>query len=299
MPTTNPAPSVRMRAHTTPTPNMQSTTTKKRQPKWMKTLEQDTKRPTRIPWPQQVKLPDNISKYAVRDAEELTRLGWTEFVRQRWGRGDFDSMSEVEHLERRLLRQYKHRGAPVMMMTGEWMEGECLAALKRGLQKSSTEHAPFLCKEFALMVETGQWTVLPHSVAKRLPGLRLSPPGVKVERDRRPLWLGNYSYFKTSTETLPVACLSSMQYGCTLDRLLHEIVFAYPALGLVYMPKADVLDGFYHKWIRPEDATKIGLILPSGADEEPMVATPLTLPMGWNPPPFIMCGHRNSSGSFK
>ena len=55
------------------------------------------------------------------------------------------------------------------------------------------------------MVEKGQWVVLPYLVAKRLPGLRLSPPGMKVERDRRPCWIGNYSYFKTNSETLPVA----------------------------------------------------------------------------------------------
>ena len=59
------------------------------------------------------------------------------------------------------------------------------------------------------MVEKGQWVVLPYLVAKRLLGLRLIPPGVKVERDRRPWWLGGYTYFKTNAETLPVACLST------------------------------------------------------------------------------------------
>ena len=81
------------------------------------------------------------------------------------------------------------------------------------------------------MVDKGQWVVLPYFVAKRLPGLKLSPPGVKVEWDRRPRWLGNYSYFKTNTKTLPVACLSAMQYGRALDRLLREIFFSDPALG--------------------------------------------------------------------
>ena len=86
-------------------------------------------------------------------------------------------------------------------MTGEWSEVERLAALKRGPHQSDTEHAPFLSKEFASIVEKGKWVVLPYSVAKRLRGLRLSPPGVKVERDRRPRWLGVFSYFKTNAET--------------------------------------------------------------------------------------------------
>ena len=153
--TTNPAPSIRTRGLTTPSPNTQLTTTKKRQLLWMKTSEPHAKRPTRIPRPQQAKLPDDIGKYAVRNADKVTRIGCTEFVCWRRGRGDFASLSEVEHLARHLLRQYKHRGAPVVLMMGVWSEGERLASLKRGPHKSATKHAPFLCKEFALMVDKG------------------------------------------------------------------------------------------------------------------------------------------------
>ena len=148
---------------------------------------------------------------------------------QRRGRGDFSFLLEVEHPARCLLRQYKHCGVPVMLRTGEWTEGERLAALKRGPQKSATKHAPFLRKELASLVEKGQWTVLPYLVAKRLPGLRLSPPGIKVERYRRLHWLNDYSYFKTNAKTLPVDCLSMMQYGRALEHLLCEIVFVDPA----------------------------------------------------------------------
>ena len=60
VPTTNPALSVRTRALTTPSPDAQSTTTKKRPPLRMKTLEPDAKRPTQITRPQQAKLPDDL-----------------------------------------------------------------------------------------------------------------------------------------------------------------------------------------------------------------------------------------------
>ena len=123
---------------------MQLITTKKRQPLRMKTSEPDAKRPTQIPWPQKTKLPDDIGKYVVRDAEEMTRIGWTEFVCRIRGRGDFASLLEVEHPARRLLRKYKHRGAPVVLMTGERLEGERMADLKQVPYKSATEHAPFL-----------------------------------------------------------------------------------------------------------------------------------------------------------
>ena len=53
------------------------------------------------------------------------------------------------------------------------------------------------------MIEKGQWVVLPYSVAKVLLGLRLSPPGVKVERDQRPRWIGDYSFFKLMPRLCP------------------------------------------------------------------------------------------------
>ena len=45
-----------------------------------------------------------------------------------------------------------------------------------------------------------------------------------------------------------------MQYGRALDRLLRKILFADPALGPLYLLKADVSDGFYRIGLRPEDA---------------------------------------------
>ena len=74
-------------------------------------------------------------------------------------------MSEVAHPARRLLRQYKHRGAPVVLSTGPWEESDRLAALARGPHRSAEEHAPFLRKEFASMVEKGPRAVLPYLVA--------------------------------------------------------------------------------------------------------------------------------------
>ena len=152
----------------------------------------------------------------------------------------------------------------MLLKSGSWTEGEREAALKRGPHRSATEHTLLLREEFASMIEKGQWVVLPYSVAKGLLGLRLSPPGVKVEWDRGPRWLGDYSFFKTNAKTLPIACLSAMQYGRALDRLIREIVYADPALGYVYLLKADVSHGFYRIGLRPTDAPKLGLIFPSG-----------------------------------
>ena len=86
----------------------------------------------------------------------------------------------------RLLLKYKHCSAPVVLVTEGWTEEERLPVLALVPHKSAIEHAPFLCKEFASMVEKGQWMVLSYLVAKGLLVLRLSLPRVKVKRDRRP-----------------------------------------------------------------------------------------------------------------
>ena len=78
--TTNPAPSVRTCALTPPSFDTQSTIINKRPPLQMKTSKPYAKRPSRIPWPQQAMLQDDISNYVVRNAEAASRLGWTEFV---------------------------------------------------------------------------------------------------------------------------------------------------------------------------------------------------------------------------
>ena len=87
--------------------------------------------------------------------------------------------------------------------------------------------------------------------------------------------------------------MSAIQYGRALDRLLREIIFADPALGPVYLLKADVSYGFYRIGLRPEKALKLGLIFLSGTYEDPMVAIPLTLPMGWkNSPLYSVRTHK-------
>ena len=73
VPTTNPAPSVRTQALTTPSPN--TPPNKKRTHPQRKTSEPDANQPDRIPQPQQARLSDDIGKYVVRNAKEVTRLG--------------------------------------------------------------------------------------------------------------------------------------------------------------------------------------------------------------------------------
>ena len=72
------------------------------------------------------------------------------------------------------------------------------------------------------MVGKGQWVMLLYLVTQNLPGLRLSPPGVKEERDRLPGWLRNYSYSRLNCNTIPLTELLSVKYGRSLDCLLRK-----------------------------------------------------------------------------
>jgi hypothetical protein len=52
--------------------------------------------------------------------------------------------------------------------------------------------------------------------------------------------------------------------------------------------KLDIADGFYRIDLNIDDIPKLGVIFPTSHGEEPLVALPLVLPMGWtNSPPIF------------
>ena len=121
-----------------------------------------------------------------------------------------------------------------------------------------------------------------------LEGLRLSPPGVIPQRDRRPRWICDYTWSGVNTDTLPLAAMEAMQFGHALERILREILFANPAHGPVQLNKTDLSDGFYRVDLNVDDIPKLGVVFPTKLGSEPMVALPMVLPMGWknSPPAF-------------
>ena len=233
-------------------------------------------------------IPTELGEYIDRDVTLLKRLGWTEFIRQRRGQGDFASLDNVHHPARRLLKLYKYRGAPVKFSTPPWSQHRINQAIIRGPHKSCDEHIDFLEEEFIDMIQKGQWIVLPASVARQFKHLRVLPPGVVPQRERRPHWIGDYTYSGVNLDTLPLAALEAMQFGHALERLMREILLANPAYGPILMAKFDVSDGFYRVNLNIDDIQKLGLAFPTRPGAEPLVAFPLVLPMGWkNSPPIF------------
>ena len=202
--------------------------------------------------------------------------------------GDFTSLTNVLHPARRLLHFYKHRGAPVKFSTPPWTRHQVQRALRRGPHKSCHEHLDFLHEEFIDMINKGQWIILPYSAVQQLPGLRVSPPGVVPQRERRPRWICDYSWWDVNADTLPLAAMEAMQFGHALDRILREILLADPTFGPVHLIKLDISDGFYRIALNIDDIPKLGVVFPTPPGAEPLIAFPLVLPMGWtNSPPIF------------
>ena len=242
----------------------------------------------RIPGPAAAS--EDLGTYIDRDVNLLNRLGWTEFVEHRRPRSDLHpNVKDLPHPASRLLHRYQQHGVPIRFHTPPWNQSQIDRALDRGPHRSCHEHIDFLEEEFIDMINKGYWVVLPYSQCKDLPGLRLSPPGVVPQRNRRPRWIVDYSWWGVNDETIKsFAPLAAMQFGKALDRILRHILLANPANGPLYLLKLDLSDGFYRINLSPHDIPKLGVVFPTLPGEEPRIALPLVLPMGWtsSPPCF-------------
>jgi hypothetical protein len=67
------------------------------------------------------------------------------------------------------------------------------------------------------------------------------------------------------------------------------ILDANPCFGPVYMCKIYIADGFYRIWLLLADIPKLDMVLPTKDGEEPLVGSPVALPMGWVNSPSYFC----------
>jgi hypothetical protein len=129
----------------------------------------------------------------------------------------------------------------------------------------------------------GFWTVLPFHAVQRYPALKLAPAGVVPQRDRRPRPIMDYSFFNTNQTCLPLAPMHAMQFGQALQRILQRLVYCNARYGPPLLAKIDLVDGYYRVPLSPSAALHLAVLIPSDIpDNPPLVAIPLTLPMGWD-----------------
>jgi hypothetical protein len=199
------------------------------------------------------------------------------------------NVHQLPHQAARLLSHLGRRGCNVPLSSPPWTTAQTDAAVERGSHKSALEHLDFLEQEFVEMMQKGQWILLPYKSVRGLKNLRVSPLGVVPQRNRRPRTIVDYTFSNVNSETIRLAPADAMQFGKALPRLLQGIFDADPRYGPVHLIKVDIADGFYRICLNPADIPKLGVVFPTKPGDEPMVAFPLRLPMGWVDSPPYFC----------
>jgi hypothetical protein len=232
---------------------------------------------------------DKLGKNIACDVELVRRYGLLETMRRKIGKGDWGELRLAsQHAASRILQHYKKHGAPVTLADEPWTQREKDEAMRRGPHKSAYEGMEFLREDMSDYIDKGFWMVVPYSLLREVPNLRVSPIGLVPQPNQRPRPIVDYTYFGVNDATQPNAPVESMQFGRALERFIRHIVLANPKYGKVKLIKVDLADGFYRIWLSPTHAAKLAVAFPNADGEEPLIAIPLSLPMGWkNSPPLF------------
>jgi hypothetical protein len=195
----------------------------------------------------------------------------------------------IEHPAAKFLDYLHINGAPIRMQDDNWSREILQERAARGPHQSTKAHVDFVRDEMADFNDKSFWTVLPLEAVQHLPNLRLSPLGCVPQRDRRPRLINDLTFYEINKQTIRLAPSEAMQFGKALERVLHKIQTADPRHGPVYLCKIDVADGFYRVDLEAATAPTLAVILPHRENEQPLVAIPLSLPMGWVESPPYFC----------
>lgn len=198
-------------------------------------------------------------------------------------------MENIDHPAAPWLASLRDNGVPVRLNSPPWTPQRKQKALERGPHKSSYEYGNFILEEFLEFVRKGFWFLLPARLILHLLELRLSPLGCVPQHERRPRIIVDYTYSGVNQETEDDKPDEAMKFGHALPRVLACIANANPNLGPVKAAKYDLSDAFYRIQLAPNDVPKLGVLLPPDMWEEPLVAFPMTLPMGWTKSPPYLC----------
>jgi hypothetical protein len=232
-----------------------------------------------------------LGKLADCNARELARLGWYKFFRDHQTPTSIHPfLHRLPHPAVQYLINLASTGAPAVSMTPPWTLPQKDAAFDRGPHLSASKHyQSFLMEDMYEYVQMGYWTVLPYSALRCHPHLRISPAGVVPQRDRRPRPIMDYSFYQVNQEFIPLAPTQAMQFGQTLQRLLQRLTYCDPVHGPPLLAKIDLADGYYRVPVSATAALQLAVVLPSDTSPTPLLALPLSLPMGWNHSPPFFC----------
>ena len=179
---------------------------------------------------------------------------------------------------------------PVVLKTALWTIAAHNEAMKCRAHSSANDHKEFLRDELADMVKAGHWLVLPYSTVQHAPDLPISSLGVVPQRDCRPRPIIDYTFSGVNEATVKLARPESMQFGKALDRIIQKAADANPLHGTVNLSKYDLADAFMRVGLSPSVILKLAMaVLMTSPDDDPLIAVPMVLPMGWMESPPTFC----------
>ena len=232
---------------------------------------------------------DELGEFIKLDSTLYTdRSSWEALFHQVKGRSNFSQdLLHLDHPAARLLSTYARTGVPVLLTTAPWSLEKKDAAIARGNHPSVQAFSEFIREEMLDMRKKGVFVILPYHLIRDHPALRISPLGCVPQRERRPRIINDYTFSDVNPASHKLAPDSAMQWGRTLHRVLWFIFNADRRHGPVLLSKTDLSDGFYQIPLTPTGALKLAVPFES-TDQEPLVAIPTRLPMGWtqSPPAF-------------
>ena len=232
---------------------------------------------------------DELGEFIKLDSVLYTdRSSWEELFHRVKGRSNFtENLLRLDHPASRLLATYARTGVPVLLTTKPWSLEQKDAAIARGNHPSVNAFSDFIREEMLDMRKKGIFVVLPYHLIRDHPALRISPLGCVPQRERRPRIINDYTFSGINPATHRLASEAAMQWGRTLHRILWYVFNADRRHGPVLLSKTDLSDGFYQLPLTPTGALKLAVPFHSPS-QEPLVAIPTRLPMGWtqSPPAF-------------
>ena len=81
-----------------------------------------------------------------------------------------------------------------------------------------------------------------------------------------------------------------MQFGKALDRIIQKAADTDPRHGTVNLSKYNLADAFMRVGLSPSMILKLAVAVPTTSpDEDPLIAVPMVLPMGWMESPLTFC----------
>ena len=215
---------------------------------------------------------------------------WDEFVRQARPRTSLDScVRDLPHPAAELLEKLRVEGAPFVRNDKNWTQDKRDAVAHSTGYPSTLNCLGFTEQEMVDMAQKGYFAMLPCSSVRHLEDLRLSHAGAIPQNDRRPRTIIDCLRSGANDSTVPLAPRESMQFGRAADRLFHSILTADPSHGPIFTMKHDIADGFYRTFTQPTAALALAMVMPVLPGEEPLIAMPLALPMGWTESPPLFC----------